>query len=219
MSLFLNTVSPVLHDYLRRLMCCPAFNQFYLAGGTALSLQLGHRKSIDIDLFTCQEYGTIDLKNITEALSGLFPITENLECLNKRQMVYTLFVGDTPSTIIKLDLCYDEQPIFPILNSEDVRMASDKEIAAMKLLAIVTGNRLKDYWDIYELKQTYSLEEMIGWALQRNPYTLTRKEILDSFNKVWEFPDPDDIISLKDYQWPFIADELYTEARNLTAES
>ena len=56
----LSTVSPILYDYLQRLMKSDGFADFYLAGGTALALQLGHRKSIDIDLFTTKEYGSLD---------------------------------------------------------------------------------------------------------------------------------------------------------------
>lgn len=60
MTLKLCTVTPCLHDYLKRLMLCRAFDDFYLAGGTALALQLGHRRSVDIDLFTNREYGSLD---------------------------------------------------------------------------------------------------------------------------------------------------------------
>ncbi len=143
--LYYNTINPDLHNYLSRLMQSNVFNDFYLVGGTALSLQLGHRISVDIDLFTNQPYGTINLDRVKEELLSLFPIVENIDCLNYRQMVYSLFVGDSVESIIKLDLCYDEQPIFPIIDIDGIRMASDKEIAAMKMLAIVTGNRCKDF--------------------------------------------------------------------------
>ncbi len=198
-------------------MRCSAFNEFYLAGGTALALQLGHRKSVDIDLFTCREYGTMDCPGIKNSLQAIFPICQNIESLNNRQLVYTIFVGDNKDSIIKLDLCYDEQPIFPLLNESGIRLASDKEIAAMKLLAIVTGDRPKDFWDIHALKKkSYGLETMIDWALKRNPYTLTRSEILDAFQKVWNYPEPEDIISLTDDKWPFIADDLSTTANNIS---
>lgn len=51
-KLHLNTISSPLGDALVKIMQTSAFNPFYLAGGTALSLQRGHRQSIDIDLFT-----------------------------------------------------------------------------------------------------------------------------------------------------------------------
>ncbi|GHU69924.1 hypothetical protein FACS189413_09550 [Bacteroidia bacterium] len=52
MNLYYNTVSPLLREVLQKLMATPDFNDFVLVGGTALALQLGHRESIDIDLFT-----------------------------------------------------------------------------------------------------------------------------------------------------------------------
>lgn len=50
----------------------------------------------------------------------------------------------------------------------------------------------------------------------RNPYTLDRDSILQSFKKVWELPEPDDIICMKHKIWPFVADELYTAAKMLS---
>ena len=218
MTLHFNTVTPILSDYLHRLMHCESLASFYLAGGTALALQLGHRISIDIDLFTNLIYGKMNLSHIVKDLQYNFSVCEGIDCLKNQQMVYTVYVGDSRETLVKLDLCYDEEPIYPIQNIDGIRIVSDKDIAAMKLLAIVTGNRLKDFWDIYELKHKYELRTMIDWALQRNPYTLTAHEILAAFNKVWDFPEPDDIISLKEYKWPFIADKLFADTRKI-AES
>lgn len=211
-----NTIASPLRDYLTRIMNCRAFDDFYLAGGTALSLQLGHRISVDIDLFTAKEYGSLDTAGIKRALSSIFKKVINIENLDERQMVYTLFIGDEDN-IVKLDLCYDECPIFPILSVDKIRMLSDKDIAAMKLLAIITGNRVKDFWDIHELMQKYSLESMIEWSIQRNPYTVNRQEILDAFEKVWDFPEQQDIICLRHKLWPFVADELYTASKALRA--
>lgn len=216
MKLHLNTVDPVLLDYLTRLMGNDCFKDFYLVGGTALSLQLGHRKSVDIDLFTGRLYGTVNLKEIKDTLSNLFGKVKNIDSLDEQQMVYSLYVGDSDETMVKLDLCYDEPLIFPLVETDGIRMASDKEIAAMKLLAIVTGDRCKDFWDVHQLMKTYPLETMIEWSLKRNPYTLTRTDILQSFEKIWDFPEPYDIISLTDEKWPFVADELYTEAKGLS---
>ena len=215
MKLHFNTVDTILHDYLLRLLSNKTFKKFYLAGGTALSLQLGHRISVDIDLFTCQLYGTIDLGSIKDTLSILFKKVENINCLDECQMVYSMYVGDSDASLVKLDLCYDEHPIFPLIETEGLRMVSAKDIAAMKLLSIVTGNRCKDFWDLHMLMKTYSLDTMIEWSLKRNPYTLERNEILNSFDKVWDFPEPTDIITLSNEKWPFIADELYTEAQRM----
>ncbi|MFW5656196.1 MAG: nucleotidyl transferase AbiEii/AbiGii toxin family protein [Bacteroidota bacterium] len=60
-TLFYNTVTPALLKILKLLMSNDLFRPFRLVGGTSLSLQFGHRKSVDIDLFTRNEYDSIDL--------------------------------------------------------------------------------------------------------------------------------------------------------------
>ena len=72
MKLHYETVSKPLLECLQKLMANPAFNDFVLVGGTALSLQLGHRMSADIDLFTANGYGSLNLKEISCALTVVF---------------------------------------------------------------------------------------------------------------------------------------------------
>lgn len=70
--LYYNTVNEHLIGYLKTLMSSEVFNSFRLVGGTALSLQLGHRTSVDIDLFSDLEYGSIDFKIIDTFLKSEF---------------------------------------------------------------------------------------------------------------------------------------------------
>jgi predicted nucleotidyltransferase len=69
MNLRYFTVSELLLDVLKKLMADETFNDFVLVGGTALSLQLGHRISVDIDLFTEKLYGSMDVEQIRKTLS------------------------------------------------------------------------------------------------------------------------------------------------------
>lgn len=63
-----STVNDLLKNSLLKLMKSDVFNNFRLVGGTALSLQIGHRESIDIDLFSDSEYGTLDFNAIENYL-------------------------------------------------------------------------------------------------------------------------------------------------------
>ncbi|SEA69181.1 Nucleotidyl transferase AbiEii toxin, Type IV TA system [Flavobacterium gillisiae] len=63
-NLHWKTVSPLLKDILVDLMHEPLLSPFRLVGGTSLSLQIGHRMSVDIDLFTAADYGSIDFKKL-----------------------------------------------------------------------------------------------------------------------------------------------------------
>lgn len=76
MNLHYETVSPLLKETLQKLVNSPIFKDFTLIGGTCLSLQLGHRRSIDIDLFTDIDYGTMNTKEFHFRCTSV---------LNKRQ--------------------------------------------------------------------------------------------------------------------------------------
>lgn len=60
MKLHYETVSPLLVNCLKKISESDIFKDFNLVGGTCLSLQLGHRRSIDIDLFTDMDYGSMN---------------------------------------------------------------------------------------------------------------------------------------------------------------
>lgn len=215
MSLHYDTVSKELLDYLSRLMKAEELKDFYLVGGTALSLQLGHRISVDIDLFTDVIYGSMNLNAIRDCIMNMFAHTENVSCLDNDQMVYTLYVGDDEESVVKLDLCYDESPVFPVMEIDGIRMLSDKDIAAMKMLAITTGQRRKDFWDLHDLMDKYSLEEMIDWGLRRNQYTLNREDIISALKNVWNIEDYTEVVSLRGNYWEFVADDLSREVGKL----
>ena len=55
----------------------------------------------------------------------------------------------------------------------------------MKLLTIGNGSyRQKDYWDIRELLDSYSLKDLIQWSLQRHPYSIEEKDIITALQNV-----------------------------------
>jgi hypothetical protein len=77
--LYYNTVNDLLKNSLITLMNAPIFQNFRLVGGTALSLQIGHRESIDIDLFSDAEYGTLNFKDIEDFLRNNFNYVDFLD--------------------------------------------------------------------------------------------------------------------------------------------
>ena len=77
------TVNPLLARILRELMEEPLFTPFRLVGGTNLSLRYGHRKSVDIDLFTDAEYGSLDFLQFEDYLQKNIPISTVLTNLRK----------------------------------------------------------------------------------------------------------------------------------------
>jgi predicted nucleotidyltransferase component of viral defense system len=212
MNLQYKTVSKPLLDCLRKLMSDSAFNDFVLVGGTALSLQCGHRVSFDIDLFTSIEYGSMNLEMIKSALEKSFPFIDSLEKLNFRNLGYMVYIGNTLSDKIKLDLFYTENFIAPILQQDGLRLASLQDIAAMKMQAIVNSKRKKDFWDIHELLDHFTLEEMIQFGLQRNPYSLSEIDIINSLTNPFELSQDSSIKCLRGKYWELIVDDLQTAA-------
>ena len=198
-------------ECLQRLMANAAFDDFVLVGGTALSLQLGHRMSVDIDLFTAIDYGSMNLESIKCALTTIFPYTNYLETLTGRNLGYMVHIGDSQVEKVKLDLFYTENFIAPIVQQDGLRLASLQDIAAMKMQAIVNSKRKKDFWDIHELLEYFTLNELIQYGLRRNPYTLTESDILFALCNLAKFTelDSDDLIlCLKGNYWELVVEDL-----------
>jgi len=176
-TLHINTVSKLLWDSLHQIMNMDEFNSFRLAGGTSLSLQLGHRSSIDIDLFTDSEYGSVDFSELENILIETFPYVDT-SSVGAVGMGKSFFIGKNRNELVKLDVYYTNSFVFPCVIEQNIRFASMKEVAAMKFEVIAQGGRKKDFWDLHELLDTYTLDDLIGFYLKRNPYDYSKNELL-----------------------------------------
>jgi len=203
MKLHYETVSDALLCILKKLMASNSFADFRLVGGTSLSLQRGHRRSIDIDLFTDLDYGKMPIDEIKKFLETHFDIHKGTETLTESALGYHVWLGDVNGPTVKVDLFYTDTFIFPIVEQDGLRLADEREIAAMKLLAIAGPvKRQKDFWDIHELLQDYTLSQMIDWSLSRHSYSLTLEDIIEGFScidDVEESPEGIDTLRPLDY--------------------
>jgi predicted nucleotidyltransferase component of viral defense system len=213
MNLYYNTVSKFLLECLQKLMANAAFNDFVLVGGTALSLQLGHRMSVDIDMFTSNVYGSMDLEKIKNSLATTFLYADQLDVFTKRNLGYSVYIGNSKAEKVKLDLFYSDDFIAPIVQQDGLRMASIQDISAMKMQAVVNRKRKKDFWDIHELLDHFTLEKMIQYGLQRNPYTLTENDILDALYPHEEISQDNAIECLRGKYWELIVEDLQMAAK------
>lgn len=209
MKLFHNTVSPQLKKALDIIMQAHEFDDFRLVGGTALALQMGHRVSVDIDMFTDVGYGEMDCASIKELLTSKFPYIQGIEALDQRQLGYTLYCGESRENSIKLDIYYNDEFLFPPVIVDGMRMADIRDIAAMKMLAIDGSNRKKDYWDIHELMTKFTLTQMLDFASSRYPYSFDRENAIHKLTKVPTDSIPDvDIIDYRGKFWEFIVEDI-----------
>jgi len=186
------TVTDLLWSLLNRLMRIEEFSSFRLVGGTSLSLILGHRMSIDIDLFTDSEYGTIDFKEIYKVINQEIKYVSPEEWVNET-MGNSCLVGESNLDTVKLDLFYTDEFIFPIMEYNKIRLSSLEEIAAMKLDVIGRSGRKKDFWDIHALLDHFTLKEMLEFYKKRYPFNFSSDEIiigLNNFEKADQDPKP-----------------------------
>lgn len=134
---------------IKRLMADNELSDFTLVGGTALALHIGHRTSIDIDLFSINSFDT--------AITGKF-LSEKYEVQDMQILKNGIFcfIDD-----IKVDIISHQYPLLnPVEVHEGIRLVSIDDIAAMKLHAIVqNGKRIKDYADIYVMLEHRSMEQ------------------------------------------------------------
>lgn len=154
--LHLQTLDAGTQSLLQRLMKDPNLQQMRLVGGTALALQIGHRKSIDLDLFGRLPIDQRELSLIMSAFGNVTPI-QNSEHIH----VY-LIDG------VKVDIVNYSYPwLQPFINEDDWRLANLQDIAAMKLSAITGRGSKKDFIDIYFLLQHFRLQDMLDFYQQK----------------------------------------------------
>ncbi|MDR0938058.1 MAG: nucleotidyl transferase AbiEii/AbiGii toxin family protein [Mediterranea sp.] len=156
--LSLPAIEPHTLVLLRGIMDSPLFAGQRLVGGTALALQLGHRRSIDLDLFgkiTC------DNDELQDGLRQLGTLSVRKESPNIK--IYT--VND-----IKVDFVnYPYEWIDDMVVEDSIRLASPKDIAAMKVNAIQGRGSKKDFVDMYFLLRRFTLPEIMDFYRQKYP--------------------------------------------------
>ena len=137
-------------------------DRFYLAGGTSLALQLGHRDSIDFDFFT-QE--AIDTGKLFEELREVFVGHEILKTQEEKNTL-TLVVDGS----VKLSFFTHTYPLIrDSIRDEYLTLASLEDIACMKLSAITGRATNKDYVDLYFLLEKFSLQDLLSFAEEKYP--------------------------------------------------
>lgn len=197
-----NLISPETLLLIQQLQSQPELKEFYLVGGTALTLQLGHRNSIDIDLFTHQDFDTMLLiKNLEKK----FKISVDHEFKN----TVMCFVND-----IKVDFIRHHYPfINALITEEGITFLSLQDISAMKLNAInQSGKRLKDFIDIYFLLQHFSLESMIDFFKIKYP----NSNPLIALRAVNDFDDIDPAIDPPKLLKPISLEQIKKRIREAT---
>ena len=135
---------------------------FYLAGGTGLALQIGHRDSIDFDFF---KEGNYDTEKLAEKLESVF---------SKNIFVITQQEKNTLSCIIDNSIRlsffgYHHSLLYPLITTEYFNIASISDIGCMKCSAITSRWVEKDYVDLYFILQNASLQKLLADCAKKYP--------------------------------------------------
>ncbi|KKS32543.1 MAG: hypothetical protein UU93_C0006G0022 [Candidatus Amesbacteria bacterium GW2011_GWA2_42_12] len=130
----------------------PFMKKAYLAGGTALAMQLGHRVSVDLDFFTLKEFDE-------DALSAQLLRFKDFVQKNKAWGTVQGKIGQTEFSLFY----YKNILIEEVIEYEGINLVSKKDIAAMKIDAIQGRGTKRDFVDVYFLSKLYKLEEMFNF--------------------------------------------------------
>lgn len=184
--LHFKTVEPGTLQVLRRLMDSSTLKEFCLVGGTGLALRYGHRKSVDLDLFSTTQFDNEEL--VAKLRSEGFEFRETFS--SDKLGVFGFIEG------IKVDFVRHHH--FPLIDKieieDDIRIFGDKDIISMKISAILRRAVKKDFWDIAELLKHYSLEEFIQFYELKYPnehLLISIPRALSYFDDAEESPTPD----------------------------
>lgn len=149
-----------MREVLRGFMQSELGARFYLAGGTALSLQIGHRLSVDLDFFSSTE----DIPSARELIERtLNPFQTMLADSSWGNLVY--LVNDVRVGFYG----YGYPLVAPLIVAEDIRLASIEDIGLMKFDALLARASRKDFYDLYFICKSHSLRELLDKAPQKYP--------------------------------------------------
>ncbi|HNT49739.1 MAG TPA: nucleotidyl transferase AbiEii/AbiGii toxin family protein [Cyclobacteriaceae bacterium] len=187
------TVKPTTLSILKGLMALPGLENFYLVGGTALSLRYGHRTSIDLDLFADQNFDNHSI----------------IESVCKKFTTFSYRSDDNPIGIfgfiddVKIDLIRHHYfpRIAPAQVEDGIRFFSDDDIIAMKIMTVLKRAQKKDFWDLAELFKYYSLKYCIDCYDRKYPNNQILISVPMALTYFAEADESEEPVSLKGQTW------------------
>lgn len=203
--LHLEAIDPHTLELLKRLQRLPALADTRLVGGTALALQLGHRVSVDLDVFGRWDY-FVDMTSLLGQVGSVEKQSGTPD--GKMQFFY---VDDVKVDCVSYDMY---EWIEPPVEEDGMRLAGIKDIGAMKINAITNRGTRKDFVDLARLLDDFSLEDIFGWYQskypQANPALALRS--MSYFVDAEAMPMPQMLI---DFDWDAAVEKIRASVRNL----
>jgi predicted nucleotidyltransferase component of viral defense system len=201
----LHAVEPGTLALLKELMKKPAFEDFTLAGGTALALQIGHRISVDLDLFTPNEFNVDD---VIDTLISDYPL---IKIIYRGKNTLIVEISDIKVDFIRFRYSFQ----YPHIVLDGLRLFNTLDIALMKLDAINGRGRKKDFYDLYFLLKSYDLRLL----LEKYKNMFHHDTVFQLIKSLTYFTDaesdPDPIVFDSNINWQKVKSEVIQSVRNL----
>ncbi len=199
-------VEPGTFSLLKKLMTLPSLQPFNLVEGTALALRFGHRSSIDLDIFFHEKF---DHTKIENELQLEFGKDFSHESGHKKFGIFCYIQK------IKIDIVYfPHLPIAEFVTEDNVRMYNNADIAAMKIQAILGRAQKKDFWDLHELLQHYSLQQIMDWHKQKYPNQMLAISIPNAISYFTEADESETPLSFKGQNWGKVKEDIKQVVRD-----
>lgn len=178
---------------------------FYLAGGTALALHLGHRESIDLDFFSPDDFSLETLKKDISSI-GRYTLT------NEEEGTLDGILDGVKLTFLR----YEYPRLYPLVDSDGVKLADERDIAAMKIDAISSRGSRKDFIDLYFLLKKYPLSEILSFFEQKYSHIdYNRMHLLKSLSYFVDAENDASPKMLIPADWQAVKETIAREAKQL----
>jgi len=188
-------INPVALELLKSFQADPMLNQFHLAGGTGLALHLGHRLSVDLDMFSVSPF---DSELYLEFLKHKYNFSIDFSAQNTLKGS----IGN-----VKIDfITHPYKLLMPVVDAEQIRIYSLEDIAAMKINAIAgSGTRSKDFVDLFFLLEIFHVDKLLEFYETK----YSDRNIIHALKSLNYFEDADlsdwpVIIKKKDLTWGIV---------------
>ncbi|MEP7196232.1 MAG: nucleotidyl transferase AbiEii/AbiGii toxin family protein [Saprospiraceae bacterium] len=196
------TIEPGTLELLVELCSLSELNSFVLVGGTSLALQLGHRKSIDLDFFTNHDFSPDDLISL---LSQKY----SLQVLQKTNKSLICNINH-----VKVDFIFFAYPFqHPKITQDGIRLLAIEDIAPLKLDAISGRGSKKDFFDLYFLLKLYSLQELLNFYIELYPHQTTFHVLRSMVYFKDAENDPDPVLIDSTLTWDIIKLKIMEEIK------
>lgn len=198
----IQTVEPGTFSLLKELSGLEVLSDFRLCGGTSLSLQIGHRVSVDLDFF-----GPVladQFESILDTLNQIYEVEVNY----RNQKVLSCYINGIKVDFVLYQYPWIEKPLY----SDGITLCSINDIGAMKLEAIKGRGRKRDFTDLFFLLKRFKLDELLQFNIQKyknHDQTL----ILKSLSYFEDAETDEDIKTLEKTTWNQIKSKLQAELK------